>query len=99
MNPNQTSDNNDPLQPQPQGPSAEVKDIYSSAAAPAPPASYPPASRPPVDIPPPAPYTAKPRHSHSGLRGVISTILLLAIAPLIAFGITSYIIQSYQVDG
>jgi signal peptidase I len=100
MNPNQTSDNNDPLQPQPQGSSAAMNDIYpSSAAAPAQPASYPPAGRPPVDIPPPAPYTAKPRHSHSGLRGVISTILLLAIAPLIAFGITSYIIQSYQVDG
>jgi signal peptidase I len=46
-----------------------------------------------------APYTEKPQNDHNGLRGILSTVLLLAVAPLIAFGITSYVIQSYQVDG
>jgi signal peptidase I len=44
-------------------------------------------------------YNEPPTNDHSGLRSVISTVILLAIAPLIAFGITSYAIQSYQVDG
>jgi signal peptidase I len=41
----------------------------------------------------------KPKKDLSGLKSVFSTILLLAIAPIIAFGITTFGIQSYQVDG
>lgn len=36
---------------------------------------------------------------HHGWSSIISTILLLAIAPLIAFAITAFALQSYQVDG
>lgn len=55
----------------------------------------------------PAPSPAAPpdksqeprfRFNHNW-RSAISTLLLLAIAPLIAFAITAYAVQSYQVDG
>ncbi len=48
---------------------------------------------------PPTTSADKPPGHHNGWRSVLSTILLLAIAPLIAFGITAYGVQSYQVDG
>jgi signal peptidase I len=39
------------------------------------------------------------KKDYSGLKSIISTLLLLAIAPLIAFAITTFALQSYQVDG
>jgi signal peptidase I len=99
MNPNQ------PNQNPKQGPSAPpnnnvpVRDVYPAAASEPPPYQYHTSDKPVSNIQTPESYTAKPNHGHSGWRGVVSTILLLAIAPLIAFGITTYGIQSYQVDG
>jgi signal peptidase I len=62
-----------------------------------------------ANTPYPAPAPAKPpedpqidqntKNDHSGVKSVISTILLLAVAPLIAFAITTFALQSYQVDG
>jgi signal peptidase I len=100
MNPNQPIQN-DPNQPPPQnGNGLPVGDIYPNSTNSASPASsYLPVGQSAGSVTTPEPYTEKKHRDHSGLRGVISTILLLAIAPLIAFGITTYIIQSYQVDG
>lgn len=39
------------------------------------------------------------RRSHEGMKSVLSTVSLLLIAPLIAFGLTMFVFQSYQVDG
>lgn len=39
------------------------------------------------------------KRSHDGLKSVVSTALLLLLAPLIALGLTMYVFQSYQVDG
>src|SRR4051812_19547997 len=98
MNPNQPIQSN-PNQPSPQnGNGLPVSDIYpNNSNSPPPSASYLPVGQSADNVRTPEPYTEKKHRDHSGLRGVISTILLLAIAPLIAFGITSYIIQSYQV--
>jgi signal peptidase I len=100
MNPNQQQQNN-PQQPNSaNGSSVPISDIYPNSNYSQPQSSpYIPAGQPPNNVQTPPPYTEKPRRDHSGLRSVLSTILLLAIAPLIAFGITTYIIQSYQVDG
>ncbi len=37
--------------------------------------------------------------SHDGLKSVLSTILLLALAPLIAWMLVLFVFQSYEVDG
>jgi signal peptidase I len=36
---------------------------------------------------------------HEGIRSIISTILLIIIAPLIAILLTAFVFQSYEVDG
>lgn len=48
-------------------------------------------------LPPPAPY--RDRHRHEGLKSVLSTLLILLIAPILAIGITAFVFQSYEVDG
>jgi signal peptidase I len=58
------------------------------AAAPTPPAS-----------PVPEPPTPKRRWQREGFKGVISTILILLAAPLIALSLTAFVFQSYEVDG
>ncbi|HVS59015.1 MAG TPA: signal peptidase I [Candidatus Saccharimonadales bacterium] len=43
-----------------------------------------------------------PRHSsskHSGWRELITTVMVLAAALLVAFGLITYVFQTYQVDG
>jgi signal peptidase I len=96
MNPEKSAQNNAQGQQLPKGASAPMSDIYqANPASPTQVSSYLPADT----VNTPAPYTKKPTRNYSGWRGVVSTILLLAIAPLIAFGITSFVIQSYQVDG
>jgi signal peptidase I len=75
-------------------PTAFISDVHAS---PTPPPSIQPA--PAVSLTPAPANPKKPKRDHSGLRSVLSTILLLAVAPLIAFGITAYALQSYQVDG
>jgi signal peptidase I len=93
MNP---ENNNVPRQPSPAIPVAGSIDGMrppQQSQAPPPPA---PAYQQPMS-PPPAPKKAK--HNLDGLRSVLSTVLMLAIAPLIALAITAYALQSYQVDG
>lgn len=56
-----------------------------------------PQNSPPVGFdqsPPP-----KEPKSHEGLKSILTTVLILVIAPLIAFGMTTYVFQSYEVDG
>lgn len=36
---------------------------------------------------------------HEGLKSVLTTLSILILAPLIAFALTAFIFQSYQVDG
>jgi len=36
---------------------------------------------------------------HEGLRSILTTMAILILAPLIAFALTAFIFQSYQVDG
>lgn len=40
-----------------------------------------------------------PHSSHEGLGNIVSTILILVIAPVIALLLTAFVFQSYQVDG
>lgn len=40
-----------------------------------------------------------PPESSEGLKGIVSTIALLLLAPLIAIFLTMFVFQSYQVDG
>lgn len=48
-------------------------------------------------LPPPA---DAPRNSqHDGWRSILSTLLLIILAPVIALSIAAFIIQSYQVEG
>lgn len=45
-------------------------------------------------------YTAgSGKKSHDGLRNVISTLSILVLAPIVAIGLTSFVFQSYEVDG
>ncbi len=37
--------------------------------------------------------------SHDGLRSILTTIGILILAPIIAFALTAFVFQSYQVDG
>jgi signal peptidase I len=99
MNPNQQQQNNSQQPNSENGSYVPISDIYPNSNYSQPQSSSNLPVGQPVNIKTPEPYTEKPRRDHSGLRSIISTILLLAIAPLIAFGITTYIIQSYQVDG
>jgi signal peptidase I len=55
-----------------------------------------------VDLPPAAPiqqpvYQSKPQKSR--FRDTVSTVFVLLLAPAIAFMLTLYVFQSYQVDG
>lgn len=50
-----------------------------------------------------SPTTPEPPRRSSrrfeGLRSIITTILILLIAPILALGITAFVFQSYEVDG
>ncbi len=47
----------------------------------------------------PEPKVVVPDNSKEGWRSVISTILILALAPLIAWLMITFVFQSYEVDG
>lgn len=90
MNPN-TTDNFRPDQPAeapeaPYGPSFQ-KSIYPAA---------PESTQPP---PPANGAIGSGGHPHEGWRSIVSTLLLLALAPVIAISIAAFVIQSYQVEG
>jgi signal peptidase I len=58
----------------------------------------------PTPTPTPTPvYSAPPRRpkraSGEGLKSVLSTLAILIIAPIIALTLTTYVFQSYEVDG
>lgn len=52
-------------------------------------------------IPEPVIGDARPRSKsrHEGMKSVFSTVAILIIAPLIALALTTYVFQSYEVDG
>jgi signal peptidase I len=102
MNPNEPQNNNDQTGPSNNhGPNVRVNDVYpANPAAPKPQSGYTPVDKLDAFPSTPTPSANTSRKRDPGhLQGIFSTILLLAIAPLIAFGITSFAIQSYQVDG
>lgn len=39
------------------------------------------------------------RHRHEGIKSILTTIAILAIAPILALAITAFVFQSYEVDG
>lgn len=45
------------------------------------------------------PVASAPRKNHDGLKSIISTILVLLLAPVLALLITTFAFQSYEVDG
>jgi signal peptidase I len=64
----------------------------------------PPVAAPTPDTPviPEAPLetpSQSPQPEKEGLKGVISTIALLIMAPVIALTLTAFVFQSYEVDG
>jgi signal peptidase I len=60
---------------------------------------FSPGSRPPV-LPPQQSFKPEmPRRNHDGIKSVITTILILLIAPILAICITTFGFQSYEVDG
>ena len=40
-----------------------------------------------------------PKQSHEGWKSIVSTLLIILIAPLIALFLTAYVFQSYEVEG
>lgn len=63
----------------------------------------PPAEPPQPQAPPPAPVLPEPEPptppKKEGLRSIVSTILILALAPLVAWAMITFVFQSYEVDG
>lgn len=57
--------------------------------------STPPAPGP--VLPPSSPH--KDRHRREGFKSIFSTVLILLLAPILAIAITSFVFQSYEVDG
>lgn len=59
--------------------------------------------QPPADgTSPVAPPSSSPRAESSrreGLKSILTTILLLLLAPILALSITAFVFQSYEVDG
>ncbi len=43
--------------------------------------------------------TPPPKKNREGLKSILSTVLILVAAPLIALALTAYVFQSYEVDG
>ncbi len=56
-----------------------------------------PIPRPGPVLPPPSPN--RDRHRREGIKSILSTLLILLIAPVLAIGITAFVFQSYEVDG
>lgn len=78
-----------------------MNDIYPPASKPStvtPVYSAPAAVQPSIitnDLPP----SPSNEHKSGKLKGILSTIAVLLIAPLLALTITAYVFQSYEVDG
>jgi len=53
----------------------------------------------PVHIAPTLPTTPPKSSKHDGLRSILSTIAILIAAPIIAIFLTTFVFQSYEVDG
>ena len=65
-----------------------------------PPMSTPPSQdQAPVQITPTLPDAPSPSPKHEGMRSIISTIAILIAAPIIAIFLTTFVFQSYEVDG
>jgi signal peptidase I len=58
-----------------------------------------PQSSPPMQASPASGSSPTPKPQREGWRGVLSTLALLILAPLIALFLTSFVFQSYEVDG
>jgi signal peptidase I len=63
------------------------------------PQTPPPNPGTPVYITPSLPETPPPEPKGEGVRAIISTVAILIAAPIIALLLTTYVFQSYEVDG
>lgn len=65
------------------------------------PQSPSPAYHPPVQTIDNSPPTEQliSQHGHEGIKNIISTILIILCAPLVALLLISFVFQSYEVDG
>jgi signal peptidase I len=78
-------------------------DQFPYVGAPAPNTSAPD-KLPPPSMQPQQPITYTPpeptrQKKQSGIKSIITTVLILASAPLLALFITTFVFQSYEVDG
>lgn len=64
-----------------------------------PPPSPTPVQQTPVHITPTLPTAPPPAPKHEGLRSILSTLAILIAAPIIAIFLTTFVFQSYEVDG
>lgn len=55
--------------------------------------------QPGVPVWPPEPAQEPSPPPREGLRSIISTVIILLIAPIIALALTAFVFQSYEVDG
>ena len=62
-------------------------------------ASSPYGSPPAPSLPPVEPPLKRQNPDKDGFSGILSTILILVAAPLIALFLTAFVFQSYEVDG
>lgn len=53
----------------------------------------------PYGVLPPPPQTALTNRRRERLRGALSTLAIILVAPLLAYAITVFVFQSYEVDG
>lgn len=58
-------------------------------------------NQPALDPQPQPSFTPRPKSKNrgDGLKSVLSTLLILLVAPLIALSLTAFVFQSYEVDG
>ncbi len=54
---------------------------------------------PPRQTLPPEPQKKKDIYKREGLKSILSTVLIIALAPILALVIVAFVFQSYQVDG
>ncbi len=84
-----------PQQPDPDQPTTDNSNVNSQVEAN--PVSTSSVQVTPEPLPPAAPEPTK--HSHEGLKSIISTLAIIILAPLVAFCLTAFVFQSYEVDG
>ncbi len=82
------------IQPSPDQTPSDVPPVQTPGLAPTPPVK-------PVAPPPLTPFLPESPHknNHEGLKSIGSTLAIIILAPIVAFCLTAFVFQSYEVDG